>query len=109
MLREELIDKGNREMRRYMNSIAGEMDRRTRRRLFKLIENNYRKAMENDKYFEEMESFLTRRKSAEERTEFFHKKVGGLLKGVREEYARLYPEDYQLESSAEETESDFSV
>lgn len=96
MTRDEIIDKGNKQMRVYLNSMAGEMSMKTRRRLFKIIENNYRAKMEDDEYFADMESFLTRRKSAAERERFFKEKVTGLIGDVRETYAEMYPGDYRL-------------
>jgi len=88
-------ERGKRMLREYLNS-QSEMSTVNNRRLFKLIENEYFRRMEDPEYFEMMERFLNHRKPKAEKERFCFQMVSEIVRhtDLRGEMKRLYPESF---------------
>lgn len=99
MDREKTIEKGKRMLREYLNQSASEtMATREKRRLFRLIEDEYLLCMDNEEYFSVIEAFVNRRKPKAEKEAFCKDMVTALVTSghIRQKYAEKYPNDYTL-------------
>lgn len=72
------IERGRRMLREYLNSVS-QMSVKSNRMLFKMIENEYLRRMEDEAYFDMMSRFLNRRKPKAEKEAFCYAMVRDLI------------------------------
>ena len=97
--RDQIIEKGKRMLREYLNDMGRDkVALNTRKKLFRIIEDEYRNRMTEEQYFENIKSFVTRRKPAAEKKAFCKVMVTELVtKGqIRKKYAEKFPNEYTL-------------
>lgn len=98
----KLVDKGIKQLYNYLNEINNEdniLNDETKKKLFKVIGEDFREKMANDdKFFDEVEAFLFLRSTKDEKNKFYFKIMKYLCKknNIKKRYARKFPNEYRL-------------
>ena len=100
--RKKVISKGRGWLMCYLNEEADNcltsVNKDTRRHLMRVIGDRYRALMDEDeKFFGDVSSFVSKRRSSEEKRRVMHEVACIVVSnGVRAEFARRYPCEYSL-------------
>ena len=98
--RRKIINKGRSWLVDYLNMMAEDssLGDRSRKQLFKVMGDRYRKNMEDDpEFYERVRTFVSERRTAAEKSCFYRDIASVLVsQGIAEEYAKRYPDEYRV-------------
>ena len=94
------LERGKRTIREYLSEIS-DMSTLNNRRVFKIIVDEFETRMKDENYFNEISTFLNRRKPKEEKNEFCFNIVKDIVHSidVKSIYASKYPDAFNINSN----------
>jgi len=91
------LERGKRTIREYLSEVS-DMSTLNNRRVFKIIVDEFETKMKNENYFNEIATFLNRRKPKKEKDEFCFNIVKDIVHSidVKAIYASKYPDAFNI-------------